>query len=122
MHKKILFFCSDGLPYITALFLICIIVSISFRLWPHLFLIAMAILLWLLFLEFCYFFRDPERNAPPDSGAIVAAADGKIIDIRSLKEESFLKEECWRVSIFMDIFFLPSPALHLSRQNLFLNL
>ncbi|MBW1678827.1 MAG: phosphatidylserine decarboxylase family protein [Deltaproteobacteria bacterium] len=104
MHKKILFFCSDGLPQITALLLLCIIVSISFRLWPHLFLIAIAILLWLLFLEFCYFFRDPERNAPPDSGVIVAAADGKIIDIRSLKEESFLKEECWRVSIFMDIF------------------
>ena len=105
MHKKILFFCSEGLFYIEGLLLFSIASSIFALLRPHAFSFVISIVAWLLFLEFCYFFRDPERNAPQDPTVVVAPADGKVIDIRSIKEESFLKRECVRVSIFMDILY-----------------
>lgn len=47
-----------------------------------------------LFLAFSlYFFRDPERNAPPDLDAIVSPADGRVI-VSGAK----------RVSIFLNVF------------------
>ncbi|RLA94815.1 MAG: phosphatidylserine decarboxylase family protein [Deltaproteobacteria bacterium] len=104
MHKKILFFCSEGLLYIVALFIICIITTAFTFLYSNPILIGFNILLWLLFLEFCYFFRDPDRNIPQEPGAIIAPADGKIISINKMKETEFLKSESIKVSIFMNVF------------------
>ncbi|MCL4497542.1 MAG: phosphatidylserine decarboxylase family protein [Deltaproteobacteria bacterium] len=60
-----------------------------------------------LFFFFCiFFFRDPERK--PDSvlkeGEIVSPADGKIIFSQKIFDERFLKEEVFKISIFMSIF------------------
>ena len=102
MYKKVLFFCSEGLPSIIVLLCICIAVSVfSFK---KPFGVLFAVVLWLLFFEFCYFFRDPERNIPQDPNIIVSPADGKIINIQSMQENVYLKQDCLRVSIFMNIF------------------
>ncbi len=60
-----------------------------------------------LFFFFClYFFRDPERE--PDSvlkeDEIVSPADGKIIFLQKVFDERFLKEEVFKISIFMSLF------------------
>ncbi len=60
-----------------------------------------------LFFFFCiYFFRDPERE--PDSvlkeDEIVSPADGKIIFLQRVFDERFLKEEVFKISIFMSLF------------------
>lgn len=48
---------------------------------------------------FClYFFRDPERQAPPGPVA-VSPADGKVVDIRPVGEDGSR-----RVSIFLNVF------------------
>lgn len=52
----------------------------------------------------CWFFRDPERVAPADPDAIVAAADGVVAQIRNVREDRHLKAECVRVSIFLSLF------------------
>ena len=44
------------------------------------------------------------------TNVIVSPADGKIIAIKSMKEDIFLKQECIRISIFMNIF-----SVHVNR-------
>jgi len=58
----------------------------------------------LLFLGSLAFFRDPERAAPLDRNAIVAAADGTVMDIVELNEDEVLKTKTRRVGIFLSIF------------------
>ena len=73
-------------------------------------MIGATVLISLVFLEICYFFRDPDRTPPGEPGIIVAPADGKIIDIRTMEENSFLKGECVKISTFMNIF-----SVHVNR-------
>ncbi|MEJ2633980.1 MAG: phosphatidylserine decarboxylase family protein [Calditrichia bacterium] len=51
-----------------------------------------------------YFFRDPERTIPADPQAILAPADGKIVQITEVDEHDFFKEKVTRVSIFLSVF------------------
>jgi phosphatidylserine decarboxylase len=50
------------------------------------------------------FFRDPERAVPVDPNIIVAAADGRVMDIVELDEKEVLKNKTRRVGIFLSIF------------------
>ena len=59
---------------------------------------------WLLFVCTLAFFRDPDRAAPTDPNAIVAAADGKVMDIIEVDENEVLKTKMRRVGIFLSIF------------------
>lgn len=52
----------------------------------------------------CWFFRDPERAAPIEEGAVVSPADGKVIIVDRLAKSSFINEECIKISIFMSVF------------------
>lgn len=55
-----------------------------------------------LFLAFTlYFFRDPERKTPQGDAAIIAPADGEVVQITTLGEEEYLKGDAVQVSIFM---------------------
>lgn len=51
-----------------------------------------------------YFFRDPERIVPADENQVVSPADGRIIEITEVKENSFLKEDAVKVAIFLSVF------------------
>lgn len=51
-----------------------------------------------------YFFRDPERALPEDSGALVSPADGKVIRVEELHDGRFLHQDALRISIFMNVF------------------
>ena len=50
------------------------------------------------------FFRDPLRKAPADPKAIVAPADGTIVEIRTVHEPYFLNGEATMVAIFLSVF------------------
>jgi phosphatidylserine decarboxylase len=58
-------------------------------------------LLALLLAFTLYFFRDPERLTPPGDGLVIAPADGRVIDIREVREDEYLKGEAIQISIFM---------------------
>lgn len=64
----------------------------------------LAIVGALLILYVFYFFRDPDRAAPADPNAVVAAADGVIADISHLHEPEVLKTPMQRVGIFLSVF------------------
>ena len=51
-----------------------------------------------------YFFRDPDRIAPPAPEAVVAAADGVVADIREVEETDVAHAKMLRVGIFLSVF------------------
>lgn len=50
------------------------------------------------------FFRDPNRIAPADDNAVLAAADGTVTDIVEVEEPDVVKTKMRRVGIFLSIF------------------
>jgi phosphatidylserine decarboxylase len=57
-----------------------------------------------LTLFFIYFFRDPERTVPAGPGLVISPADGRIIVLEQVREETFLKQPVQKLSIFMNVF------------------
>lgn len=62
---------------------------------------AWAILPCLLAFFFLWFFRDPERTIPADTGAVVSPGDGKVTDVSTVSVGS---EKQLRLSIFLNVF------------------
>jgi phosphatidylserine decarboxylase len=58
----------------------------------------------LLILYTFYFFRDPDRTAPSDPLAVVAAADGVVADITEIEESTITHGRMKRVGIFLSVF------------------
>ena len=50
------------------------------------------------------FFRDPERFVPPEGSSLVSPADGKVIIVDKVTDETFTGGEAWKISIFMNVF------------------
>ncbi len=60
---------------------------------------------WLVLIVYTFaFFRDPERSAPNDPDAVLAAADGVVADILEVDEGEVLKTKMKRVGIFLSVF------------------
>ncbi len=60
--------------------------------------------LWLFGAAFtAFFFRDPERAVPPDARTAVAPADGRVLQVRTVREERFLKADATVIDIFLSI-------------------
>jgi phosphatidylserine decarboxylase len=64
----------------------------------------LSLLFLVLILYTLFFFRDPDRNIPTDRNAVVAAADGTVMDISEVEESEILKTKMRRVGIFLSIF------------------
>lgn len=71
---------------------------------PRFILFALAAVFALLTLFSIYFFRDPERKVPQGEKLVVSPADGRILGLDQVEEESFIGAPAQRVSIFMNLF------------------
>ncbi|MCZ6775012.1 MAG: phosphatidylserine decarboxylase family protein [Ignavibacteria bacterium] len=47
------------------------------------------------------FFRDPDRVTPSDGNLVISPADGKVVLIKQIHEDEYLKTNAIQVSIFM---------------------
>ena len=83
--------------WILGIFGVLALVSAAFSAWLLLFFC-------LLFVCTLAFFRDPDRAAPTDPNAIVAAADGKVMDVIEVDENEVVKRRMRRIGIFLSIF------------------
>ena len=48
-----------------------------------------------------FFFRDPDRNAPDDENLIISPADGKVVFVKEVEEEVYIKGNATQISIFL---------------------
>jgi phosphatidylserine decarboxylase len=62
-----------------------------------------SIPLWLATAFILQFFRDPAREVPDDPRAVVAPADGRIVEV-SRTEDPYLRRQALKVSVFMNVF------------------
>jgi phosphatidylserine decarboxylase len=85
-----------------ARWILTILFSLAFASW--FFNAWLSLLFLLLILGTISFFRDPNRSAPADPNAIVAAADGTVTEISEVEETEVLKTKTRRVGIFLSIF------------------
>ncbi len=95
-------FAKDGVPVIiAALFFALVLIAIGWLLNNSasipLYLVGLFIAGFTLF-----FFRDPERNVP-EGPYILAPADGKVISIDPVRQETYLGGACKQISIFLSI-------------------
>ena len=58
----------------------------------------------ILFLFTLYFFRDPSREIPDDNNLILSPADGRIIEISEVIEDTFIKGPSIKIAIFLSLF------------------
>jgi phosphatidylserine decarboxylase len=83
--------------WILAILFFLALAALFFSAWIS--LLLLALIFYTLF-----FFRDPERNIPTDSNAVVAPADGTVKDISEVEETEILETKMLRVGIFLSIF------------------
>lgn len=69
--------------------------------WSSFILYGIAILLTAIVF---YFFRDPDRQTPSDENLLIAPADGKVVLVKKMQEDTYLKQEATQVSIFLSLF------------------
>ncbi|MEN6618914.1 MAG: phosphatidylserine decarboxylase family protein [Rikenellaceae bacterium] len=65
------------------------------------YIVALAALLMFSFI--LRFFRSPNRVILTDDTAVLAPADGKVVIIKEVYEEEYLKSNCIQVSVFMSL-------------------
>lgn len=73
-------------------------VALYFVYWP------LALVPLALVLEIVWFFRDPRRPIPPDTGVVVSPADGKVVSIEEIDHDEFLGGPAIVVGIFLSVF------------------
>jgi len=62
---------------------------------------AIIILLLAVFLFTLNFFRDPDRTTPGGENVVISPADGKVVLIKEVREDEYMKTDAIQVSIFM---------------------
>ncbi len=64
------------------------------------FITAAALIVFALVVRF---FRVPKRMAVMDKELVIAPCDGKVVQVRKVEEDEYLKTECYQISIFMSV-------------------
>lgn len=62
-----------------------------------------ALPFWIIAAFVLQFFRDPPRAIPPDPGAVLSPADGRIVAVERTADP-YLEREALRISVFMNVF------------------
>src|ERR1044072_660905 len=93
----------DGYPVILVPLLAGLAAGLLYLfLWPALPLLALGVLLLLVAAFMAYFFRDPRRAVPRESGLVVLPADGQVASVEKLSGEG--ADSPTVVSIFLSPF------------------
>lgn len=90
--KNILIVFFIGAAVLSVLIYYFLPVWCAYILWPA---------LWILFGFVVWFFRDPIREGASGPEDVIAPVDGKVVEIKEVEENEFLKTKCIQISIFM---------------------
>ena len=89
----------EGRKFVAAFAVVAVLLG---WLWAPLFWVGAGVTVWCY-----YFFRDPVRSIPRVDGAVLSPADGVVSMITRMVPPDELdldREECIRISVFMDVF------------------
>lgn len=87
----------EGFPFIIGMLVVTVLVG-YFLSW------YVAILPLILALFFTFFFRNPSRHIPSDPHVLVSPADGTVMEVAEVYEDTFLHQQCKKVTIFLSVF------------------
>ena len=91
------FIVKEGYPLIGACLLVAGLVGYFVSWW-------LGIIPFILALFFTYFFRNPNRRIPHDPTILVSPADGKVMEVTEVFEDTYLHQQCKKVTIFLSVF------------------
>jgi len=98
-----------GMPQVVVLpavllaaMILCFLIGIN--LLPLYMTVAVEAVLLIALVWVLSFFRDPTRKIPLDKNVLLAPADGKITDIETVQENTFINGPSLRIGIFLNIF------------------
>ncbi len=80
---------------------ILIVIALQLGTYPRLFLITLGVVIVIFTL---WFFRDPSRTPPAgaaEGSLLIAPADGKVVEIREVEEQLYIKGPARQLSIFL---------------------
>jgi phosphatidylserine decarboxylase len=86
----------EGWPFVAIAAIAAIALSLI-ALWP------LAALAWLALLFIVQFFRDPPREVPQASNAVLSPADGKVVVVEKTRDP-YLDRDALKISVFMNVF------------------
>jgi phosphatidylserine decarboxylase len=85
----------EGWPFLAAAFVVSLAASFAWG-W-------MSIPFWLIALFILQFFRDPPRDAPADTDAVISPADGRVVAVEKARDP-YLDRDALKISVFMNVF------------------
>jgi phosphatidylserine decarboxylase len=85
----------EGWPFLAAGVVTSLVVTVGWGWW--------SLPFWLITLFILQFFRDPPRNAPADSDAVISPADGRIVAVEKTRDP-YLQRDALKISVFMNVF------------------
>jgi phosphatidylserine decarboxylase len=94
----------EGYPFILSTAVPAVVLLDAAVLWGGATLWVLAGIITALSLGVLYFFRDPERHGPKGDDLVVAPADGRVVGVSEVGEESYLNRRAVRISIFLSLF------------------
>ena len=94
----------DGLPFLIIAGLAAALLFALSRAWDAQALRYLSGAAGCGYLMVCFFFRDPDRAVPSIPGAVVSAADGKVVSIRTVSGDSEWGLNGVQVSVFLSLF------------------
>lgn len=77
--------------------------AVGLAIWPGLLTAAVAGVIGTFWAALLMFFRDPERRAPNDPSAVLAPADGRVMEVVTLEEPNFIQGPAAKIGIFMSL-------------------
>lgn len=95
-HER-MFIVPEGFPFIIPLVLIALLVFLIGHYFLSLLPLSLAVFV-------AFFFRNPERKIPKEEGIFVSPADGKVVQIKEVFENDYLKSKAVQISIFLSVF------------------
>ncbi|MCG8401865.1 MAG: phosphatidylserine decarboxylase family protein [Firmicutes bacterium] len=86
----------ESIPYLSVSFIAGVVLYLVTPL--------LALLPAVLFLFFAFFFRNPARRIPLNESHILSPADGRVMSVETVDENTFIKGRAIKVSIFLSVF------------------
>lgn len=95
-------FAKDGYPSMAlATVVMAIVFYLTYTFVNHWIAYPIYVVFFVMWAIVIYFFRDPERTPPEGEQLIISPADGKVVLIKKIQEDVYLKTQATQVSIFL---------------------